>query len=272
MYARVTTLQVQPDKIDETIGIVRDLTVPNAKQQPGFAGLLLLTDRATGKSLAVSLWETEAALTRSEAGGYYRDQTTKLVRLLTRPPARQVYAAEPLGLALAQHAGQARTLVGVLMNRDVITVPPTMPVAELAALLAERRISGAPVVDDTGRVLGVVSEVDILGRPGATAGDIMSRGVISVSEDTEIEEVAHLFLNQRIRRVPVLADGRLVGIVSRSDLLRPAAVGEIRGSLDIVQESSRTVGPLDIVQHASEESFPASDPPTWSRTPPGEGD
>ena len=70
----------------------------------------------------------------------------------------------------------------------------------------------------------------------------MSRGVISVSEDTEIEEVAHLFLNQRIRRLPVLANGRLVGIISRSDLLCPAAVGEIRGS-------------LDIVQHASEESF-----------------
>lgn len=81
------------------------------------------------------------------------------------------------------------------------------------------------MVDDEGRVLGVVSELDVVGRKGATAADIMSKQVISVTESTDVDEVLHLFLNQRIRRVPVLSDGQhLVGIVSRSDLVRPASI------------------------------------------------
>ena len=77
------------------------------------------------------------------------------------------------------------------------------------------------MVDEEGYVLGVVSELDIVSRHGATAADIMSQQVISVTEGTDIDELAHLFVNERIRRVPVLAGGRLVGIVSRSDLLSP---------------------------------------------------
>ena len=156
-----------------------------------------------------------------------------------------------------------------IMTRDVATIPATMPVEEIAALLQERRITGVPVVDDAGQVLGVVSEFDLISRQGTTAGDIMSAEVISVTEETDIEEVARLFVNRHIRRVPVLADGRLVGIVSRGDLLRPSVVGYVRGTLDVVQESTLTRGPLDIVQEASEESFPASDSPTWTRSAPG---
>jgi CBS-domain-containing membrane protein len=152
-----------------------------------------------------------------------------------------------------------------IMTREVVTVPATMPIQEVAALLRERRITGVPVVDDRGRVLGVVSEVDLLSRRGATAGDIMSREVISVTEETDVDEVARLFVDWRIRRVPVLADGRLVGIVGRADLLRPSALGHVRGTLDVVQESSLTRGPLDVVQAASEDSFPASDPPSYTQ-------
>ena len=107
-----------------------------------------------------------------------------------------------------------------IMTREVITVPPTMPVQELAALLGERRLAGVPVVNDAGQVLGMVSELDLISRQGATAGDIMSRQVTSVTETTDVDEVSQLFVSQRLRRVPVLAEGRLVGIVSRSDLLR----------------------------------------------------
>jgi CBS domain-containing protein len=107
-----------------------------------------------------------------------------------------------------------------VMTRAVVTVPPTLAVQEVAALLGERGLAGVPVVDDGGQVLGMVSDLDLLGRAGATAGDIMSRQITSVAEDTDVDEVSQLFVNQRLRRVPVLADGRLVGIVSRSDLLR----------------------------------------------------
>jgi NADH dehydrogenase len=107
-----------------------------------------------------------------------------------------------------------------IMTRAVTTVPPTMPAQEVAALLGERRLAGVPVVDDAGRVRGMISEVDVLSRPGATAADIMTREITSVGEDTDVDEVLRLFVNQRLRRVPVLADGRLVGIVSRSDVLR----------------------------------------------------
>ena len=112
-----------------------------------------------------------------------------------------------------------------IMTKNVVTVPLEMPVREVGNLLSERNVSGVPVVDDEGRVLGVVSELDVVGRQGATAADIMSKQVISVTEDTDVDEVLHLFLNQRIRRVPVLSGGQyLVGIVSRSDLVRPASI------------------------------------------------
>ncbi len=107
-----------------------------------------------------------------------------------------------------------------IMTRDVITVAATLPVNEVAAILADRRITGLPVVDDTGTVVGVLSELDIISRQGATAADIMSSQVISATEDTDASEVAQLFTSRRIRRVPILADGKLVGIVSRSDLMR----------------------------------------------------
>ena len=119
----------------------------------------------------------------------------------------------------------AQMPVKEIMTTDVITVPPATPVREVANLLSERNVSGVPVIDDEGRVLGVVSELDVVGRQGATAADIMSKQVISVTEETDVDEVLHLFLNQRIRRVPVLSGGQqLVGIVSRSDLVQPASI------------------------------------------------
>ncbi len=107
-----------------------------------------------------------------------------------------------------------------IMTPNVISVPETMPVKDVAELLSEKRITGVPVVDEDGQVTGVLSEYDIISRQGATAADIMSRQVISAAEETDAGEVAQLLTNRRIRRVPILAEGRLVGIVSRSDLMR----------------------------------------------------
>lgn len=107
-----------------------------------------------------------------------------------------------------------------IMTRSVITVPISMPVKDVAQLLNEKRITGLPVVDDAGLVVGVLSELDIISRQGSIASDIMSANVISARQDADAEDVARLLTDRRIRRVPILEDGKLVGIVSRSDLIR----------------------------------------------------
>jgi CBS domain-containing protein len=136
-----------------------------------------------------------------------------------------------------------------LMTADVVTVPPETPVIAMARLLSERGISAVPVVDATGSVLGVVTEADLIRRlagevdkpaswlgslfssqardaetyartHGVTARDIMTESVVSVAPDMLASEVAHMMEEQAIRRVLVIEDGRLRGLVSRADLLR----------------------------------------------------
>lgn len=111
-----------------------------------------------------------------------------------------------------------------IMTGNVISVRPDTPVDRIARLLTEHQITGMPVVDNEGRVIGIVSEYDVISKRGRTAADIMSRDVISVSEDTSAESVAQLLSERRVRRVPVLRDGRLVGIISRADLVRLFAI------------------------------------------------
>jgi CBS domain-containing protein len=141
-----------------------------------------------------------------------------------------------------------------LMTKEVVSVPPDMPVREIAGLLLSHHVSAAPVVDGSGNVIGMVSEGDLIGpnegehaarrerwlqklaegeplspdflaslRPGRTARDVMSSPVIEASEQTDASEIAALLLQYHIKRVPVVRDGRLVGIVSRVDLLRALA-------------------------------------------------
>jgi CBS domain-containing protein len=108
---------------------------------------------------------------------------------------------------------------GEIMTSPVITVSPDTPVADVADTLRARRISAVPVVDAAGGVVGLVSEYDLLAKSGATAAEVMTTAVVSVSEDTDIADVRHMLVDRRIRRVPVLAGGRLVGIVSRGDVV-----------------------------------------------------
>jgi len=141
-----------------------------------------------------------------------------------------------------------------IMTTPVVAIGPDTPVTEIAGLLFRRHISGVPVVED-GRVVGLVSEGDLLrrheigtdGSPvkrswwdrliqndpalaayvkshASYARDIMSRDVVSVEEETPVAEIASLFEMRKIRRVPVLRHKKLVGIVSRANLVQALAV------------------------------------------------
>jgi CBS domain-containing protein len=145
-----------------------------------------------------------------------------------------------------------------IMTREIATVRPETSVREIAALMMEKNISGVPVVSENGAILGIVSEGDLLHRAevgterkhkwwfrifadsdaaareyakahGLSARDIMSRHVISVRDDADLRDVADILDSQRIKRVPVLHDGRLVGIISRRDLVR--ALSQVQGSI-----------------------------------------
>lgn len=117
----------------------------------------------------------------------------------------------------------------VMLSR-VIVVRPELPVRELAELLDANGITGAPVVDADGNLIGIVSHSDLAYRPALEAGeqpaggrertvaDIMTRQVVTVSPDASLDEVAALLASKAIDRVPVVADRRIVGIVSRTDL------------------------------------------------------
>jgi CBS domain-containing protein len=105
------------------------------------------------------------------------------------------------------------------MTSPVITVSVESTVGEVAETLRAHRISGVPVVGPNGALSGLVSEYDLLARSGSTAANVMTTSVISVSADTPISDVRHLLVDRRIRRVPVVEGGELVGIVSRGDVI-----------------------------------------------------
>jgi len=134
-----------------------------------------------------------------------------------------------------------------IMTRELLTIAPETKVVEIAHLMDARRISALPVVDAAGRMLGMVSETDLVRMPDAngrpqrlgwsrffrharaalprerTAADVMSRDVVMVDEDTSWKKLVELLAMPRIKRVPVLREGHLVGMVSRVDVLRVLA-------------------------------------------------
>jgi len=110
-----------------------------------------------------------------------------------------------------------------VMTTNVITITAHQTKQQAARLLSKHRISGLPVVNDEQFVVGIVTEADVISKQGQTVGEIMTRGVISVTPDTDLDEVSHLLVHERIKRLPVLDRGKLVGIVSRADLVREIA-------------------------------------------------
>jgi CBS-domain-containing membrane protein len=112
-----------------------------------------------------------------------------------------------------------------VMTTRVITVTENETKQQAARLLSQHRISGLPVVNADNVVVGVVTEYDVISKEGPTVRGIMTRGVISVTPDTDLDEVRHILVHERIKRLPVIDQGRLLGIVSRADLVREVAIG-----------------------------------------------
>jgi len=115
--------------------------------------------------------------------------------------------------------------VGEIMTPNVISVTEDTLIQEVARILDRHRISGLPVCDAGQHMLGVISEYDLIAKPGAlTVAEAMSRDVISVMEDTDVDEVRFLLVQRKIKRLPVVRGHKLVGIVSRADLVREIAL------------------------------------------------
>ena len=143
-----------------------------------------------------------------------------------------------------------------VMTTSVVTVSPDTAMRKIAALLLEHNISAVPVVDEAGAVIGMVSEGDLLRfsaedrdarrdwwlemlaqgeslspeflaslrAPGRTAREIMSAPVVTVTQHTDVTEIGKLLATHRIKRVPVIRDGHIIGIVSRANLVRALAM------------------------------------------------
>jgi len=165
-----------------------------------------------------------------------------------------------------------------IMTTALHTVEPTTPIRDVIQLLIEHRISGVPVVDGE-RLVGIVSEGDLILREraqrqrggmaylaqqlfedheklaqeykkahGLLAADVMTPGVITITPGTPVEEIAHLMAERKLRRLPVVDEGRLVGIVSRRDVLRATAerLGDAAGARD--GRDGRETSDADIVR------------------------
>src|SRR5258705_13592571 len=96
-----------------------------------------------------------------------------------------------------------------IMTREIITVSPTMTVKALAMTLIKNQISGAPGAGKNGKIVGIVSEADIVAKKGKSVRDIMSKKLISVGEDTMVEQIARLMTTHAIKRLPVMTGDKV---------------------------------------------------------------
>jgi CBS domain-containing protein len=115
---------------------------------------------------------------------------------------------------------------GAIMTTDLVTVRPDVSIEEAIEILLSQSISGLPVTDDDGRLVGVITEFALLAVTydkrvkNHTVSQHMTREVITVDINDPISRIADLCIVHRVRRVPVMQDGRLIGVIARRDVLR----------------------------------------------------
>jgi CBS domain-containing protein len=152
--------------------------------------------------------------------------------------------------------------VGDVMTRDVIGVAPGDSLKEAGRLLVEHRVSGLPVVDGWGHVVGVLSEADLLPKDvvpfpngrglgphdgwqkleAVVVGEAMSSPALTIEEDRPVAAAARMLIEEGVKRLPVVRDGRLVGIVSRHDLIRAFVRTDDEVAVDTRNEATRLLG------------------------------
>jgi CBS domain-containing protein len=145
-----------------------------------------------------------------------------------------------------------------IMTKEVITVKPETTIEELARLLMTQHISGAPVVDDRGKIVGIVTENDLISKnsrlhiptilrlfdayiplgtskmesdirkmAASTVGDICTKEIITVDEEASVEYIATIMTEKRIHVLPVVREGKLVGIIGKKDLIKGIAAEQL---------------------------------------------
>jgi CBS domain-containing protein len=166
-----------------------------------------------------------------------------------------------------------------VMTRDVISVRDDATLLEAAELMLQNQISGLPAVDASGHLVGVVTERDFLRQPGNAVkkqrprwsqillrptpsadeglrfrdrkvSEVMTANAITVRESTPLEEVARLMEEHQIKRVPVVRNGRVVGLIARADLVRAIVPLARRSSLAIKDDAAVTARLTDLEKRA----------------------
>jgi CBS-domain-containing membrane protein len=111
-----------------------------------------------------------------------------------------------------------------IMTTEVVTVLEDNTVEEAAQLLTRHRLRGLPVINQSGTLIGIVTEYELVSREGHTVADIMNRGVISISSETDVEYVSYLLANRQIRCLTVVDSGQVVGLISPANLVQQIAM------------------------------------------------
>jgi CBS domain-containing protein len=150
--------------------------------------------------------------------------------------------------------GEAMLKAKDIMTRDLITVKPTTTIEDLARILMEHQISGTPVVDDNGKLIGIVTENDLISKnsrlhiptilrlfdafiplgtsrleldikrmAASAAGDICTKEVVTADAEASVEYIATLMTEKKIHLLPVTEEGKLIGIIGKKDLIRAIA-------------------------------------------------
>ena len=141
-----------------------------------------------------------------------------------------------------------------IMTKSIMSVSPSTTIEELARLLIEHSISGVPVVDDEGRIQGIITQNDLISKnsrlhiptivrlfdayitlgtsklendikkmTAATVGDICTKEVITIDEDASVEQIATVMTEKKIHLLPVVTEGKLIGIIGKKDIIKAIA-------------------------------------------------